>query len=202
MCWIDAGSPGLDPDAGQVGMLMKPVMREHVAGLAGTWRRQQTRPAYKTKGCNMIVLDAKVMNAGVTPEGGQSVPALPDDATEVRCGERDGRRWAIYKATAPQLAIMAAQAAEVQTWRDRDGETAGFLNFSIAVNVGGWFGSEFVEDRAYRNVLQARDLNRPRAYVIGFVRGAVEVWQECLRPIPYDTQAPHVAQLAPETGRG
>ena len=145
----------------------------------------------------MIELDAKVMNASAAPEGGQGATTLPDDATEVRCGERDGRHWAIFKGTAPQLAIMAAQAAEVQTWRDRDGETAGFLNFSIAVNVGGWFGSEFVEDREYRNVLQARDLNRPRAYIIGFVRGALEVWQECLRPILYDTQAPHDAQAAP-----
>ena len=132
----------------------------------------------------------------------QNASAVPDDATEVQRGKRNGRHWAIYKATAPQLAIMVAQAAEVQTLRDRDGETADFLNFSIAVNVGGWFGLEFVEDRAYRNVLQARDLNRSRAYIIGFVRGALEVWQECLRPIPYDTQAPHDAQAAPEDDRG
>ena len=136
-------------------------------------------------------------NKDVGAEVVQNAATVPDDAAEVQRGKRDGRHWAIYKATAPQLAIMAAQAAEVQTWRDRDGETAGFLNFSIAVNVGGWFGSEFVEDREYRNVLQARDLNRPRAYIIGFVRGALEVWQECLRPILYDTQAPHDAQAAP-----
>lgn len=141
-------------------------------------------------------------NEGAGAEVVQNAATVPDDAAEVQRGKRDGRHWAIYKATAPQLAIMAAQAVEVQTWRDRDGETAGFLNFSIAINVGGWFGSEFVEDRAYRNVLQARDLNRSRAYIIGFVRGALEVWRECLKPIPYDTQAPHVAQLAPETGRG
>ena len=134
---------------------------------------------------------------GAGAEVVQNAATAPDDAAEVQRGIRDGRHWAIYKATAPQLAIMAAQAAEVPTWRDRDGETAGFLNFSIAVNVGGWFGTEFVEDQAYRNVLQARDLNRPRAYIIGFVRGAVEVWQECLKPIPYDTQAPHDAQAAP-----
>ena len=127
----------------------------------------------------------------------QNASAAPDDATEVQRGKRNGRHWAMYKATAPQLAIMATQAAEAPTWRDRDGETADFLNFSIAVNVGGWFGSEFVEDRAYRNVLQARDLNRSRAYVLGFIRGAVEVWQECSNPITYDTQAPHDAHAAP-----
>ena len=136
-------------------------------------------------------------NKDVGAEVVQNAATVPDDAAEGQRGKRDGRHWAIYKATAPQLAIMAAQAAEVPSWRDRDGETADFLNFSIAVNVGGWFGSEFVEDRAYRNVLQARDLNRSRAYVLGFIRGAVEVWQECLNPITYDTQAPHDALADP-----
>lgn len=146
---------------------------------------------------HMIEIDGKKVGVVAGLEGGQIVSALTDDAAEAKAGERDGRHWAIYKATAPQLAIMAAQAAEVPSWRDRDGETADFLNFSIAVNVGGWFGSEFVEDRAYRNVLQARDLNRSRAYVLGFIRGAVEVWQECLNPITYDTQAPHDALADP-----
>ena len=136
-------------------------------------------------------------NKDVGAEVVQNAATVPDDAAEVQRGKRDGRHWAIYKATAPQLAIMAAQAAEVPSWRDRDGETADFLNFSIAVNVGGWFGTEFVEDRAYRNVLQNRDLNRSRAYVLGFIRGAVEVWQECLNPITYDTQAPHDALADP-----
>ena len=134
---------------------------------------------------------------GAGAEVVQNAATVPDDAAEVQRGKRDGRHWAIYKATAPQLAIMAAQAAEAPTWRDRDDETADFLNISIAVNVGGWFGAEFVEDRAYRNVLQARDLNRSRAYVLGFIREAVEVWQECLNTITYDTQAPYDAQAAP-----
>ena len=109
----------------------------------------------------------------------QPASSTVDDTADTKQGERDGRHWAMFRATAPQLAVLAAELAEHPTWPDVPGPNGLILNLMVSGNVGSCFGQDFVDDPAYRDVLRGWDRDCSPAYVRGLVRAAVAVWAEC-----------------------
>ena len=129
----------------------------------------------------MPKLDEKVENAIAGQEGKQSAAALPDDAAEVQCGERDGRRWALFKATAPQLSVLAVSEKDFSTAYDDLDDPAMEIDESLKFNVAGVY--ELEDMRGYRRVFGSKGRKYSMPYLKGFVKAAAATWKECLEPI-------------------
>ena len=130
---------------------------------------------------HMIEINEKMVGVVAGLEGGQAVSALPDDAAEAKAGERDGRHWALFKATAPQLSVLAAMAAEYATLDDDADDTAESLDDWLMVNVAGVYDLEDL--RGYRRIFRTPSRQYSKPYLHGFVRAAAATWKECLEPI-------------------
>ena len=107
-------------------------------------------------------------------------PASPtvDIAAEAKRGERDGRRWAMFSATAPQLSALAAMARVHASAEDTSGNPGNFLDVWLALTIGDIYGQEFVDVRSYRSIFPRAALHST-AYLGAFVRAAAAVWREC-----------------------
>ena len=101
-----------------------------------------------------------------------------DESVEAMSGEREGRRWAIYQATAIQLSVLAAIVEEYEAAKETAENPALFLDFWLALTIGDVYGREFVDTRSYRSVFPKAALHST-AYVGAFVRAAAEVWRDC-----------------------
>ena len=129
----------------------------------------------------MIKNTDKMLNAVTDQEGGQSTLTYSGDAAEARCGERDGRQWALFKATVPQLSVLAAMSAEYATLDDDADDSAESLDGWLLVNVAGVY--ELEDLRGYRRIFKSPGRQYSKPYLHGFVRAAADTWQECIKPI-------------------
>ena len=107
-------------------------------------------------------------------------PASPkvDEAAEAKRGEREGRRWAIYQATAVQLSVLAAMAEEYEPANDLTGAPVRFLDFWLALTIGDVYGQEFMDARSYRSIFPKPAPPHSPTYLRGFVRAAAAAWRE------------------------
>ena len=129
----------------------------------------------------MSEIDEKKVGVVAGLEGGQIVSALPDDAAEAKTGERDGRHWALFKATAPQLSVLAVSEKDFTTAYDDLGDPAMEIDESLKFNVAGVYDLE--DMRGYRRVFSSKGRKYSMPYLKGFVRAAAATWKECLEPI-------------------
>ena len=129
----------------------------------------------------MSEIDEKKVGVVAGLEGGQAVSALPDDEAEVKIGERDGRHWALHKATAPQLSVLAAMATEYATADCKLENPAEFLEFCVIDGVASVYGEELM--KRYRHIFRSPGCLYSKPYLHGFVRAAADAWRECIEPI-------------------
>ena len=129
----------------------------------------------------MIEIDGKKVGVVAGLEGGQIVSALPDDAAEAKAGERDGRHWALFKATAPQLSVLAVSEKDFTTAYDDLDDPAMGIDESLKFNVAGVYDLE--DMRGYRRVFGSKGRKYSMPYLKGFVKAAAATWKECLEPI-------------------
>ena len=129
----------------------------------------------------MSEIDEKKVGVVAGLEGGQAVSALPDDEAEVKIGERDGRHWALHKATAPQLSVLAAMATEYATADCKLENPAEFLEFCVIDGVASVYGEELM--KGYRILFRSSGRKYTDAYLKGFFHAAADVWHLCLEPI-------------------
>ena len=129
----------------------------------------------------MIEIDGKKVGVVAGLEGGQIVSALTDDAAEAKAGERDGRRWALFKATAPQLSVLAVSEKDFTSAYDDLDDPAMEIDESLKFNVAGVYDLE--DMRGYRRVFSSKGRKYSMPYLKGFVRAAAATWKECLEPI-------------------
>ena len=129
----------------------------------------------------MIENDDKKLSVVAGQEGGQSPLTSSDDEAEARCGERDGRRWALFKATAPQLSVLAVSEKDFTTAYDDLDDPAMEIDESLKFNVAGVYDLE--DMRGYRRVFGSKGRKYSMPYLKGFVRAAAATWKECLEPI-------------------
>lgn len=129
----------------------------------------------------MIEIDGKKVGVVAGLEGGQTVSVLPDDSAEAKTGERDGRQWALFKATAPQLSVLAAMAAEYATVDRKLENPAEFLEFCVIDGVAAVYGEELM--KGYRFLFRSPGRKYTDAYLKGFFHAAADVWRLCLEPI-------------------
>ena len=102
------------------------------------------------------------------------------DAADSQCGERDGRRWALRKATVPELSMLAALAPEYEVMDDDSEDPARFLNGWVGANVAGAFGADVKGGRA---IIKIEASKCSKEYVQHFVRAAAQAWRECLEQL-------------------
>ena len=129
----------------------------------------------------MSEIDEKKVGVVACLKGEQIVSALPDDAAEANAGERDGRRWALFKATAPQLSVLTAMATEYATADRKLENPAEFLEFCVIDGVAAVYGEELM--KGYRFLFRSPGRKYTDAYLKGFFRAAADVWRLCLEPI-------------------
>ena len=129
----------------------------------------------------MIEIDEKMVGVVAGLEGGQAVSALPDDAAKAKAGERDGRHWALFKATAPQLSVLAAMAPEYAMLDDDADDTATTLDDWLMVNVAGVYDLEDL--RGYRRIFRSPGRQYSKPYLHGFVRAAARIWEEVVEQV-------------------
>ena len=130
---------------------------------------------------HMIEIDGKKVGVVAGLEGGQIVSALTEDAAEAKAGERDGRHWALFKATAAQLSVLAVSEKDFTTAYDDLDDPAMEIDESLKFNVAGVYDIE--DMRGYRRVFSSKGRKYSMPYLKGFVRAAAATWKECLEPI-------------------
>ena len=114
-------------------------------------------------------------------EGAKQATVLPDDEAEAKAGERDGRQWALFKATAPQLSVLAAMATEYATADRKLENPAEFLEFCVIDGVASVYGEELMKE--YRFLFRSPGRKYTDAYLKGFFHAAADVWRLCMEPI-------------------
>ena len=177
MCWIDAGSPGLDPDAGQVGMLMKPVMREHVAGKAGHWRWQN--PAKSRKETDMteqnVEQDAAMAAAIKRICRSKNDAALEDK----RRGIREGELWAMRRASYRRLQVLEELADDYFNRGGRYDQDAGNdLAWAISLRLHSRYCEICTPAEVAADLFVHPGQRHSPTYITGFIRGASGVWMK------------------------
>lgn len=127
----------------------------------------------------MAEVEQENMKRTSDAESQQNTPTTPSDAADTECGARAGRRWAIYKATAVQLSVLAAMAEEYDTAEYTVEDPALFLDFCLALTIGDVYGQEFMDARSYRSIFPKPAPPHTPAFLRAFLREAVAVWQLC-----------------------
>lgn len=129
----------------------------------------------------MVTQTASVKNDEEPMNESQQKSTVVEDAAEAKAGERDGRRWALFKATALQLSVLAVSEKDFTSAYDDLDDPAMEIDESLKFNVAGVYDLE--DMRGYRRVFSSKGRKYSMPYLKGFVRAAAATWKECLEPI-------------------
>lgn len=107
--------------------------------------------------------------------------ASVDDSDEAKIGEQEGRHWALFNATAPQMSVLAAMVAKTETLDDVSEDTVEMLDRWLMVNLVGVYELENI--RGYPGIFRMLGGQYAKRYLHSFVRAAEEAWQKFIGPI-------------------
>ena len=120
-------------------------------------------------------------NDVVHANGGHTGPAVTTDVDAER-GSREGRRWALCRATVPQLAVLASLAAEYEAEEVDSDDPTRELSGWLAVNLAGVYGAEV---EGTKPLFPPNGPRHSSAFLKAFVRAATATWKECIKPIDW-----------------